>query len=385
MKGLIDSTLREGSQMVGVSFSLDEKKQILSYLVDIGIEEIELGVATPYDRDLPELVQHCRNLHRNTRVALWCPCRKENIEFAAGLQPDVLSLSIPASKILIQKKLERDFGWVLDAVAHCVQQAQKGRVNYVSLGVEDATRAKEDFLKQLIHVAGSSGAARIRLADTVGIATPHSIASLVHSVRSCFQGDIGVHMHNDFGMASANSLAALEAGADYADVTVLGIGERAGNAKLEEVAGFQALRRGRLYESAAFKPLAQLVADLTGRRIDPIQPLIGENIFHCESGLHLKGLQKDTETYEPFAPEKVGTDRKLLYGKKIGKREIKDCLKPIGIRLESNQLDKLVHEVRMVASRMNRPMLYDEFNSLIISATNHFPPGFLQKSPSASP
>ena len=367
MKGLVDSTLREGGQMVGVSFTLDEKKQILSYLVDLGIEEIELGVATPYDRDLPELVQYCRNLDRNTRVALWCPCRKENIEFAITLQPDVLSLSIPASNILIRKKLERDCGWVLDTVRRSVLQAKKGGIGYVSLGLEDATRAHQEFLEQLVTTAASAGAARIRLADTVGIAMPHDIASLVRTVQSYFQGDIGVHMHNDFGMAGANSLAALDAGSDYVDVSVLGIGERSGNARLEEVAGFLALRRGRDYESTAFKPLAQLVADITGRRIDPFQPLIGERIFHCETGLHLQGLKKDTTTYEPYPPEKTGIERNWLYGAKIGKREIKECLEQIGIRLPFNQLENLVCEVRRVAGQLKRPLLQNELQSLLAS------------------
>jgi homocitrate synthase NifV len=367
MKGLIDSTLREGSQMVGVSFSLNEKKRILSYLVDLGIEEIELGVATPYDSDLPKLIQHCRNLDRNPRVALWCPCRKENIEFAIQLQPDVLSLSIPASEILIRKKLDRDSDWVVETVRHSVLLSKKGRIKYVSLGLEDASRAEKRFLEQIVTTAASAGAARIRLADTVGIATPHDIATLVRTVQSYFQGDIGVHMHNDFGMASGNSIAALDAGANYADVTVLGIGERSGNARLEEVAGFLSLRKGRQYKSTAFKALAHLVADITGRRIDPYQPIIGERIFHCETGLHLQGLKNDTTTYEPYPPEKTGIERNWLYGAKIGKREINECLEQIGIRLPFHQLEKLVSEVRGIACQLKRPLLQNEFHSLLAS------------------
>jgi homocitrate synthase NifV len=371
MKGLIDSTLREGSQMVGVSFSLAEKKQIIANLVDLGIEEIELGIATPYDRDLPALVRYCRKLTADIRVALWCPCKTENIDYAIRLQPDVLSLSIPGSDILIQKKLERDSDWVLDTVLCSVQYARKGGIGYVSLGIEDATRADESFLHQLVSVAEASGAARIRLADTVGIATPHDIASLVRTVQSYFQGDIGVHMHNDFGMASGNSLAALDAGSDYADVTVLGIGERSGNARLEEIAGFLALRQGRHYESIFFKPLAQLVADISGRRIDPHQPVIGERIFHCETGLHLQGLKNDTTTYEPFDPEKVGGERKWLYGEKIGRREIKDCLERFGTRVQLNQIEPLVSEVRKVAGQLNQPLPQKEFCSLLSSLHSH--------------
>ena len=367
MKGLVDSTLREGSQTVGVSFSLADKKRILTYLVDLGIEEIELGIATPYDRDLPELVKYSRNLAATTRIALWSPCRPENVGLAVDLQPDVLSLSIPVSSILIEKKLERDSAWVQETVCRSIAQARRGGIQYVSLGLEDATRSAADFLEQLVKTATEAGAARIRLADTVGIATPHSIAALVDSVRASFAGDIGVHLHNDFGMASGNTIAALDAGADFGDVTVLGIGERCGNARLEEVAGFLALQRGRAYETTLFNPLARLVANLANRKIDPFQPLVGPRIFHCESGLHLQGLQKDPATYEPYEPEKVGSKRQWFYGAKVGKREVAAGLEQVGIRLPQERVEPLVRWVRQVAGQRNQPLLPQEFNALLTS------------------
>jgi homocitrate synthase NifV len=366
MKGLIDSTLREGGQMAGVSFRLAEKKRIITHLLRIGIEELEIGIATPSDPDLVELLAFCRRLAPPApRLALWSPCRTVNINFALKLQPDILALSMPASEILIKKKLGRDRDWVLGTVRRSIALARNKGLQTISLGLEDATRAAPDFLRELIMTGARAGATRIRLADTLGIATPPDISALLRTVRGYYQGEIGVHLHNDFGMATANSLTALDAGSDYADVTVLGIGERAGNARLEEVVGFLALRNGRHYQTTALKPLAALLATLTGRTISAGQPVIGERIFHCESGLHLQGLRKDPATYEPFAPEKVGAERQLLYGAKIGKRDIKDCLEPLGIRLAGKQLEKLVREVRKWTRHHQRPLPPREFHGLL--------------------
>jgi homocitrate synthase NifV len=367
MKGLIDSTLREGSQMVGVSFSLEDKLAILKGLENIGVEELEIGVATRYDRDLPELLRQCRAINFGARLALWCLCRSEDIACAAALKPDVISLSIPGSDLHISKKLHKSREWVLATVSRSIKQARESGLGYISLGIEDATRTDATFLEEIITTAQKAGANRIRLADTVGVATPLRLADQVSQLKAKFEIEIGVHCHNDFGMATANSLTALESGADYADITVLGIGERAGNARLEEVVGFLALRNSWHYKTTALKPLAELLAVLVGQEISLARPVIGASIFHCESGLHLQGLRKDASTYEPFAPEKVGTERQLLMGAKIGKREIRNCLEPMGIILPCKQLKKLVCEVRKRASNFRRPLREKEFHSLIAS------------------
>ncbi len=367
MKGLIDSTLREGSQMVGVSFSLEDKLAILNGLEKIGVEELEIGVATRYDRDLPELLNYCRGNHFRARLALWCRCQPEDIACAAELKPEVISLSIPGSDLHIRKKLNKSRAWVLDSVAHSIKQARKSNSSYISLGIEDATRSAPDFLEAIIAKAEAAGANRIRLADTVGVSTPLELAAKITVLKERFSIEIGVHCHNDFGMATANSLAALDAGADWADVTVYGIGERAGNARLEEVVGFLSLRNGWHYKTNNLRSFAELLAARIGQGISSTRPVIGSQIFHCESGLHLQGLRKDASTYEPFSPEKVGTERQLLMGAKIGKREIRDCLESMDIRLPCRQLKELVCEVRKRANKYKKPLMEKEFHSLIAS------------------
>jgi homocitrate synthase NifV len=321
MKRLIDSTLREGGQMVGVNFRLAEKLAIIRGLDRIGIEEIEVGVATAFDRDLPEVFRRCRAERTKARLALWSRCRPEDIAQAGVLKPDVLSLSVPGSDLHIEKKLGRDRGWVLARVREGVAQARTLGIPFLSLGIEDATRSEPPFLEEIIATAQAAGAERIRLADTVGVATPLDLSRLLRRLEAKFRLSLAVHCHNDFGMASANSVTALESGAEWADVTIYGIGERAGNARLEEVAAHLVLQGGHRYELRELKELVGLVAGCCGKSLDPHHPVVGEKIFQCETGLHLQGLEVDTATYEAYPPEVVGSERKLVYGGKIGRRQ----------------------------------------------------------------
>lgn len=365
MKGLIDSTLREGGQMVGVNFTLDQKLAIVAQLDRLGIEEIELGVASSLDHDLPGLLAGCRAMGGKTRLALWCRCRDEDIAVAARLQPDVLSLSIPASDLHIAKKLGKDRAWVLATIPRSIKLARELSNSCISLGLEDATRAESSFLLEIVTTAVGAGVARIRLADTVGVSTPAELADLVKTLRGKFTVEVGVHCHNDFGMATANSLAALEAGADWADVTVLGLGERAGNARLEEVAGFLALRRGRPYQVSRLRELGELLGNLTGQSIAPHHPVLGEKIFYCESGLHLHGLNADPKTYEPYRPEQVGAERRLLYGAKIGKSQLHRHLAKAGFQATPGKLDALLQLLRSSLSLEEFPLGENEFDELV--------------------
>ena len=365
MKGLIDSTLREGSQTFGLAFSLTQKKEIFSGLCAVGIEEIEVGLATPLDEDLPPLMEYCRAHDAGRRLALWCRCRREDILFARSLRPDVLSLSIPVSDIHIEKKLGRDRKWVDEAASASIRKARQLGFKFVSLGLEDATRADHDFLERIVKKAIAAGVDRVRLADTVGIANPIEFADLVQNIKSLGPVEVGVHTHNDFGMATANSLAALDAGADWADVTILGLGERAGNARLEELASYLTLQRKKSYKLEALKGLSKKVAQMSGRVIEPQKPIVGEKIFYCETGLHLQGLKKDTSTYEPFAPEIVGASRKLQFGGKVGRKEILSCLGGIKINPANFNLDEVVLGVRRKAAAMGRPLKRREILSII--------------------
>ncbi len=368
MKGLIDSTLREGSQTFGLAFSLAQKKEIFSGLCSVGIEEIEIGLATALDEDLPELMEFCRGHDGGRRLALWCRCRREDILCARSLQPDVLSLSIPVSDIHIEKKIARSRKWVLEAAKSSILQARQLGFRFISLGLEDATRADHGFLKNIVQTAIAAGVDRVRLADTVGIANPIAFADLVRSIKNLGSVEVGVHVHNDFGMATANSLAALDAGGDWADVTVLGLGERAGNAHLEELASYLTLHRANRYTLEALAGLARNVAEMSGRAIEPHRPIVGEKIFYCETGLHLQGLKNDTATYEPFSPDIFGASRKLHYGGKIGRKEVLRYLGGVKKHAATINLDEIVLAVRRKAEAIGRPLKRKELLSIISSS-----------------
>ncbi len=364
MLGLVDTTLREGEQTPGVGFGLPEKVAVVHRLLALGIEEIELGVATRRDGALPSLMNAARVLVGDgaaSRLALWCRCREEDIRFAASLAPDVLNLSIPSSDLHIREKLRSDRDGVRAMLSSGVRLGRSLGITRISVGLEDGTRAEARFLEELARVAARSGASRVRLADTVGIGTPAGIVERVGRLKKAASIEVGVHTHNDFGMATANALSALEAGADWADVTVLGLGERAGNARLEEVVGYLALGPGpaggaRQYRTEILKNLCAAVAAASGRSISPQHPLVGENIFTCESGLHLQGLYKDPKTYEPYAPERVGSSRRLLVGGKSGRAALAATLGRLGIFLSRESLERALSRVRDLSRRCSRPL-----------------------------
>lgn len=365
VRGLVDSTLREGSQTVGVAFTLEQKMEIARHLVRVGIEEVEVGIASPLDLELPALIASCRREAGLRRLGLWCRCRDEDIACALRLAPDVLSLSVPVSDLHMAVKLNLGRAAVAEMVARAIAKG-RAAVPYLSLGLEDATRADPAFLREIVTVACASGVDRIRIADTVGVTTPGEIAALVRELRLDFAVEIGVHMHNDFGMATANAIAALEAGAHWVDVTVLGLGERAGNSRLEEVAGYLALQGGRPYETTLLHSLSRLAADCSGRTLEAHMPVIGAGIFACETGLHLTGLAKDPQTYEPYDPVLVGAQRHLSYGAKVGKQGVAERLRQLGLSCQEVQLARLAATFRGQCLELGRPLYDREVRQLVV-------------------
>ncbi len=346
--GIIDSTLREGEQTPGVRFSQEHRCAIIRQLCQVGVEEMELGVASAKNCHLPELFAFARKMaNGQQRLGLWCRCHSEDIEFAATCRPDVLSLSIPASDLHISQRLQKDRGWVLATLRQAVAQARELGVPFISLGLEDATRAEPEFLCQLARTAVDCGVQRLRLADTVGIGSPATMTAMVKMILQTSGLPCGVHTHNDFGMATANAIAAIEAGASWIDATVLGLGERAGNCRLEETVAFLCLQKGMECYQISFLPaLCRTVSKATGFAIACNHPVVGESIFTCETGLHLHGLTVNPDTYEPYSPDKVGASRTLHFGHKSGKRALCNHLAALGHPIDDNKAEALTRQLR---------------------------------------
>ena len=346
--GIIDSTLREGEQTPGVRFNQEQRCAIIRRLCQVGVEEIELGVASDNNSHLLPLFDFARQLSNGHQaLGLWCRCHAKDIAFAASCRPDVLSLSIPVSDLHISQRLQKDRTWVLTTLRQAVGQARDSDIPFISLGLEDATRADPAFLCQLARAAADSGVQRLRLADTVGIGSPATITTLVAMVRQQSGLPCGVHTHNDFGMATANAIAALEAGAAWIDATVLGLGERAGNCRLEEAVAYLCLQKGmERYQISSLPVLCQTVSRAAGVAIACNHPVVGEAIFTCETGLHLHGLTVNPDTYEPYSPDKVGASRRMHFGHKSGKRALGNHLAALGLPLDDSQAEALARQLR---------------------------------------
>lgn len=288
---------------------------------------------------------------------MWSRCREEDIEFAHFCKPDVLSLSIPVSDVLLLEKLRRNRQWVLDRIVQCVSYALKLGFESVRLGMEDAVRADLDFLLHAVGTACGAGVACIRLADTVGTASPLMVAELIGKAAKKSTVPLGFHSHNDFGMATANAITALESGAQSVDATVLGIGERAGNCRLEELVGYLCLQKGiEHYRPERLRSLCDSVAEAANVSISPLHPLVGEKIFTCDTGLHVQGLLMNPVTYEPYDPVRIGCDRTLLFGGKTGRRAVQMKLESLGVSLTVEEADLLVREIRLMVKSGARPL-----------------------------
>ncbi len=347
-RGVIDSTLREGEQAPHVELNASQRLTIIEKLAEAGVDEIEIGVASPLNKHLPDLVTHARRISGKASLALWSRCVSEDIEFAAMCSPDILSLSIPVSILHIRRRLGKQPQEILNLLVSAMKLAADRGIRRISVGLEDATRADPDFLIEAAAAAGEHGAFRVRVADTVGIATPSEASRLITSLMNEVPGiETAFHSHNDFGMATANSISALEAGADWIDATLLGTGERCGSARLEEITGFMALiwNDGR-YSPALIKQLCNLVARWTGNEIPGNSPVIGKDIFTCKTGIHQHGISIDPATYEPYRPERVEAERVMTFGSMTGKAAIKNCLSSMGNPVSEKHASEIRNHIR---------------------------------------
>jgi len=367
---LIDVTLREGNQAADVYFTARQRRGILKGLGAIGVDEIEIGPAAP-DSDLPAMIAEARSLAPKARIAVWCRALATDVEMAMDLEPDVLSVSIPASDLHLGSKLGRSRDWAIRQIGRIARLVRACGPVYLSLGLEDATRAESDLLDKLISEAHTAGFDRIRISDTIGVATPVTIFNTVRRILDQHPIPLGIHAHNDFGMATANTITALSGGAEWADVSVTGLGERAGIARTEELVGYLALQQGRQeYNLIELAPLAAIVAEAAGDIVSRRQPIIGDALFACESGLHLDGLDKAKATYEPFSPEVVGTSWTKRLSMKAGANAVASVLKAHFKDVSKDLVPAVTARTRSVSRSLGRALTDAEFATIVAEVTS---------------
>lgn len=360
---IFDTTLRDGEQSPGASMNIEEKLEVARQLARLGVDVIEAGFPISSDRDF-EAVQMIAREVKGPIIAGLCRAGEKDIRRAYEAVKDAdrkrIHTFIATSDIHMEHKLRKTRAEVLQMATDAVKLACS-LVDDVEFSAEDATRSDVDFLCQVVEAVIDAGATTVNIPDTVGYTTPEEFGALIAAIRTRVpnidKAVISVHCHNDLGLAVANSLAAVRNGAGQVECTINGLGERAGNAALEEVVMAMRTRPDMFpgkngINTKELMRTSRLVSDVTSIHVQPNKAIVGANAFSHEAGIHQHGMLANKLTYEIMSPEDVGAgESKLVLGIHSGKHAIIRKLAEMGYELDDSQFDKVVQRVKEIASK----------------------------------
>lgn len=343
---ILDTTLRDGEQTPGVALTVDEKIQIARKLNNLGVDKIEVGFPASSKGEI-ESSKKIASLGLDSTLVGLARSLKSDIDAVIDSDLGYVHSFIGTSPLHRDYKLKMPKEKIIETAVDAVEYAKDHGLT-VEFSAEDATRTERDFLFDVFGEVVNAGADFLDVPDTVGVLTPIVTHELISDIKSNFSTPISVHFHNDFGLATANSLTALECGANQVHVTVNGLGERTGNCSLEELVITLKVAYGidlgldttRLYS------LSHLVGRFTGVKMPVNKPIVGENAFAHESGIHVHGILNNANTYEPMSPELVGHSRRIVLGKHTGANALKSKLKEYHIDLNDDQFCKVFDEIK---------------------------------------
>jgi methanogen homocitrate synthase len=342
---ICDVTLRDGEQTPGTAFTSNEKKHIAQELDNMGIEVIEAGfpVVSQGERDT---VREISNMGLDAKICCLSRAVIPDIDVAIGCDVDIVSIFIATSDLHLKYKYHKTCLEATECALGALEYAKDHGLT-VRFAAEDATRTDINILKGVFKMAEDRHADYVSIADTVGILNPSTTQYLVSEIKKDIKTDICIHCHNDLGMATANTIAAAEAGAKQLHTTVNGIGERAGNAALEEILMSLLVQYGiDRYQTTNITKLSRMVVEYSGIKLAKNKAVVGDHAFAHESGIHVAAILEEPSTYELFSPELVGGKRSLIIGKHTGTKALKGIVQTMGYDLNHGQLCRLLEKVK---------------------------------------
>lgn len=375
---IFDTTLRDGEQSPGCSMNLVEKVRVAKQLENLGVDVIEAGFPISSDGDFAAVKAVAAECRKVTVAALCRTAEQDVLKAAAALRGAArprIHTFVATSDIHLEYKLKKSRAEVLKMTSRAVNLA-RDFAEEVEFSAEDATRSDVDYLCEVLATAVEAGATILNVPDTVGYTLPTEFGQLIQTVRDRVVGDrpvtISVHCHNDLGLAVANSLAAIEAGARQVECTINGIGERAGNASLEEIVMALKVRGDRLPFAAGVKteelyPTSQLLSEIIGFDVQPNKAIVGRNAFAHEAGIHQHGMISNPLCYEIMTPESVGVPTNtLVLGKHSGRHALTLRYEELGFSLQPAELDAAYSRFTALADR--KKAIYDQDLIALVSA-----------------
>lgn len=348
---ILDTTLRDGEQTPGVAITVDEKIRIAKKLDKLGVDTIEIGFPAASEGERTA----ARKVLKQGLEAQICGLARtlrNDLDAAIDCGVDYIHTFIGTSPIHREFKLKLGKEDILSKAVDAVDYIKDHGI-LAEFSAEDATRTELNYLKDIYGAVQDAGADFINVPDTVGVMVPASMSLLVSELKKNIKIPISVHCHDDFGLAVANTLSAVEVGAQQAHATINGLGERAGNASLEEVVMALVTSYGikTNIKTELLVDTSQLVSRITGVKMPPNKAIVGENAFAHEAGIHVHGVLQKAETYEPITPEMVGHTRKIVLGKHTGANAIKSKLDKYGIEMNDEQFKKLFNQIKSLGDK----------------------------------